>query len=78
MYVQEFELVRTRYRRYLATSVILIFIALLLTYVGIKSKVIWLLIIAFATLFASFALLFAGLILRAEKKVMEELRRKSR
>jgi len=65
-----------RYRRYITVSLLLIIIAIFITAVANEMRSIWLLIIAFAILFAAFGLLFTGLTLRAEYNIMRELRRR--
>lgn len=74
--IPESELIRMRYRRYITVSLLLIIAAILITAIANEIRSIWLLIIAFAILFAAFGLLFTGLTLRAEYNIMKELRRR--
>jgi len=70
--IGESEIIRRRYVRYLIVSFILIIFALSLTYIAMRIRSIWLMIIALSLLLASFGLMFSGLTLRAEHKVMKE------
>jgi len=74
--VSESEFIRMRYRRYIMVSLLLIIVAIFFTAVANEIRSIWLLIIAFAILFAAFGLLFTGLTLRAEYNIMKKLRRR--
>lgn len=74
--IMESELIKMRYRRYIAVSLILIVVAISITAIANEIRSIWLLIIAFAILFAAFGLLFTGLTLRAEYNIMKELRKR--
>lgn len=70
--IRETELLKRRYRRYLTVSLILIVLALVLTYTAMRIKSLWLMIISLSVLLASFGLLMSGLVLRTEHKMMEE------
>jgi len=72
--VSELEVIRVRYVRYLVASLVLIGLAMLLTITAMKVKSMWLMVLALSLLLVSFALLFMGLTLRAEHKLMRELR----
>ncbi len=74
MTMSELEVMR-RCTRFIVTSLILIGIALLLTFTAMRIRSLWLMIIAFSILFASFCLLFSGIVMRAEYKAMKELRK---
>ena len=74
MTMSELELAK-RYMRFIKVSLVLTGVALLLTFTATKIRSLWLMIIAFSILFASFCLLFSGIVMRAEYKAMEELRK---
>jgi len=70
--MSELELIRRRYVRYLVVSLVLVALALLLTYVAAEVRSLWLMILALSILLASFGLMLSGLTLRTEYRAMKE------
>ena len=70
--VSELEIIKKRYTRYLLVSLLLTAFALVLTFVALRVRSVWLMMIALSILLAGFGLMFSGLTLRAEHKAMKE------
>jgi len=70
--IAESELLRKRYMRYLIASVVLVVLALFITFIAMIMRSIWMLVLALSILVAAFGLMFSGATLRVEYKAMKE------